>query len=452
VLVCRFLASLLIVTLLISCVVSLGAVEMFYSVASANFTVPCTINTYGNAWNGTIAYALYSPQGGNVIVMNTDGQVLYSVPSEGDYGLVKYIAPDTLLYHGMLSFPTYIWNYVSNTTEEYPNIVGSHDVDYDPINNTFLTLWTYIRNVNGTSILFDKIVELDANGNVLWSWDTYDHIPLSEADPFNLTASANADWVVPFNATEDVNQTLVDFTHANALIWDYNNGIIYLNLRHTNTFYEIDENTGNITWACGEFGNFTLLNEQGAAVSSLWYHSHDLEEIAPDVFTMFDNDFHNITNPNDDHSEMIELSLNETTMTAQVTWSWEAPTSYWTEYFGSAYILPNGDWLGDFGSSTKPNDVNIGAVLVEVSQTGQVVRTWAFPNEYGIYRAIPIEAPMTGQKSSVAGFNPTLIAAAVLVVAGALIICLVVLVVKKRPSSKTENAKPKQVMVTLFRR
>ena len=434
----RFLASLSVATLLISCVVSLGALETPYSVASAS-TVPCTINTYGNAWNGTIAYALVGPNSGNVIIMNTDGQVLYSVPINGSYGLVKYIAPDTLLYHGMPNFPTYIWNYVSNTTEEYPNIVGSHDVDYDPINNTFLTLWTYIRNVNGTNILFDKIVELDANGNVLWSWDTNGHIPLSEADPFNPTVQANVGSVVPFNATEDVGQTLVDFTHANALIWDYNDSIIYLNLRHTNTFYKIDQNTGNIIWACGEFGNFTLLNEQGAAVSSLWYHSHDLEEIAPDVFTMFDNDFDNVTNPNDDRSEMMEVALNETTMKAQVTWSWEAPTSYWSQYFGSTYMLPNGDWLGDFGSNTKPNDANIGAVLVEVSPTGQVVRTWAFPGGWGIYRAIPIEAQMTGQKSSSTGFNPTLITGAILVVAGALI-CLVVLLDKRRLKSKAARA------------
>ena len=443
----RFLALISVLTLLISCVISLGANGMFFPTASASFTIPCTINTYGSAWNGTLVYALYDYNApvasGNVVVMNTDGQVFYSAPIGGTFGVVKEIAPYTLLYHGDPNAPTYIWNYVSNTTTEYPNIVGSHDVDYDPVNHTFLTLWTYVRNVNGTDILFDKIVELDANGNVLWSWDTYGNIPLYEADPSNPTAPANADWVVPYNATEDVGQTVVDFTHANALIWDYNDSIVYLNLRHTNTFYKIDQHTGDIIWACGEFGNFTLSNEQGAVVSSLWYHSHDLEEIAPDLFTMFDNDYHNLTNANDDHSRMIEVALNETTMTARVIWSWEAPTSYWSEYFGSTDELPNGDWLGDFGTYTKTNDAGVGAVLVEVNQTGQMVRTWTFPAGWGIYRAIPEalatpEAPTTGGKNSGWSLNPTLITAAVAVIVATLIICLAVLrVIKKRSGSKT---------------
>ena len=107
-------------------------------------------------------------------------------------------------------------------------------------------------------------------------------------------------------------QTVEDFTHANTLDWDYNNSIIYLNLRNTNTFYKINQTTGNIIWACGEFGNFTLLGANGQPLvganglpPSLWYHSHDVKEVAPDVFTMFDNDYENNTNPDDCHSRMI---------------------------------------------------------------------------------------------------------------------------------------------------
>ena len=55
----------------------------------------------------------------------------------------------------------------------------------------------------------------------------------------------------------------MDLTHANTLDWDYNNSIIYLNVRNTNTFYAINQTTGNLMWACGEYGNFTLLNNNG---------------------------------------------------------------------------------------------------------------------------------------------------------------------------------------------
>ena len=74
---------------------------------------------------------------------------------------------------------------------------------------------------------------------MFWSWDFYNDLPLSEADPFNNTSTLNG-------------QTLIDFTHANALLWDYNDSVIYVNIRNSNTFYEINQTTGNIIWGCGQ--------------------------------------------------------------------------------------------------------------------------------------------------------------------------------------------------------
>ena len=225
------------------------------------------------------------------------------------------------------AWPTWVtnfWNLTSNTIETFPNVLSEHDIQYDPVNNTFLTLQDYVRQVGNNSILCDRIVQVDPSGNVLWSWDTYNYIPLSEISPYNETD------------TLPNGQTVMDVTHANTLDWDYNNSIIYLNLRNTNTFYAINQTTGNIIWACGEFGNFTLLGANGQPLvgvndvpPSLWYHCHDVKEVAPDVFLMFDNDYENNTNPDNCHSEILEVTLNQTSMTAYVNWSWEAPTQYW---------------------------------------------------------------------------------------------------------------------------
>ena len=187
-------------------------------------------------------------------------------------------------------------------------------------------------------------------------------------------------------------------THANTLDWDYNNNVIYLNLRNTNTFYKINQTTGNLIWACGEFGNFTLLGANGQPLlgvnglpPSLWYHCHDVKEVSPDVFLIFDNDYENNTNPDDCHSQIIEVTLNETSMTAYVNWSWEAPIQYWDNYGGGALLLPNGDFLGNFGDPTHQlvqNSVgggnqswvfsDSGAVFVEVNPSGQVVKLGRF--------------------------------------------------------------------------
>ena len=338
-----------------------------------------------------------------LVVMDTNGTVLALRESDTGYGAAYNIAPDTLMFQGepqvggavvAPTYATHFWNLSTGTNEDFPNVIGEHDIQYDPVNNTFLTLQQYVQPVGNNSYLIDKIVQLDPNGNVLWSWNPYNYISLSEASPFNETSTFNG-------------QSVIDFTHANTLDWDYNDSIIYLNLRNTNTFYKINQTTGDIIWACGEFGNFTLLDANGQPLvgandlpPSLWYHSHDAKEAAPDVFTMFDNDNKNNTNPDNCHSRMIQVTLNETSMTAYVSWSWEAPTQYWTYYGGATLILPNGNKIGDFGTPTHQvsenqpwNFNNTGAVLVEVNPAGQVVRTFTFPVGCYVYRIETITNP-----------------------------------------------------------
>ncbi len=371
---------------------------------TSNSPLPYTITTYGPSWDGLIAFDLKNNNNASenyLVVMDSNGTIVNMRQADSPYdGAIYNIAPDTLLFEGepgadvqdtvWTTCSTHIWNFVTNTTEDFPNVVSEHDIQYNPINNTFLVLRDYIRQIDNTPVLFDKIMEVNSNGTVLWTWDTYDHIPLSEASPFNETSK-----------TKITGETVEDFTHANTLDWDYNDGIIYLNLRNQNTFYKIDQTTGNIIWACGEFGNFTLLGANGQPLPnvnglppSLWYHSHDVKEVAPDVFTMFDNDYNNNTNPDDCHSQLLEITLNETSMTASVTRSWEAPTQYWNSYGGATLILPNGDFFGAFGDPTHQltqnqpwNFNNTGAVLIEVNPAGQIVKTITFPIGWYIYRA-----------------------------------------------------------------
>lgn len=359
--------------------------------AAQGFVLPANIVTNGNAWNGTISFGLASTSGANyLVVMNTNGTLYYvRTSTSGGYGVAKNIAANTILFEGEpqtdgpSSAPTYathIWNVATNTTQDFPNVIGEHDVDYDPANNTFLTMQPYVRTIGNNSLLYDKIVLFNSTGSSLWTWDSYNYIPLSEASPYNQTSNYNS-------------QTVEDITHANALLWDYSTSVIYLNLRNTNTFYKINQTTGNIIWACGEFGNFTLHDINGNVVPGLWYGAHDLEEQSPDVFSIFNNDYGNVTNINNASSQLIEFTLNEQTMNAYVNWSWAAPNQYYTQFLGANDLLPNGDWLGDFGSNTHRftqnapwNFNDTGADIIEVNPAGQIVRTISFPTGWLIYR------------------------------------------------------------------
>jgi hypothetical protein len=212
-------------------------------------------------------------------------------------------------------------------------------------------------------------------------------------------------------------QTVIDLTHANSLQWEFQTNTIYMNMRHLDTFCKINLTTNQTVWCLGEHGNFTLLNPNGKQIPSLWYHAHDVKEVQPNVFLMFDNEFHNTTMPCPDkfedtnaNSRIIEVTVNEQNKTAWVSWSWEAPREDWTPYWGEADRLPNGDRLGTFGSQSHylpgseipyPLPNSTGAVVVEVNPNGQVVRTYTFPYAWGIYRVTPISLQTINDYSAI---------------------------------------------------
>jgi len=361
---------------------------------SGQFSLPVTVSTYGNAWDGNLTFGLFQYGSGSLqplqsylVTMDTNGDPIYlrayndsvagsSNPYSGGYGLLKYVSNGTIMFQGDPNQSTHFWNPITNQTTDFLNVEGyHHDIDYDPITGNFLVLMDYVRSVNGTQVLYDTIDELNSTGTVLWTWDTYNYLPLSWADPDGDTVTVNG-------------QSVMDFTHCNAIQWDYQENVVYLNSRHLDTFFKINMTSGQIIWGCGLHGNFTLVNAEGSTVSSLWYGSHDTHEIAPNVFMMLDNDFHNLTKINDARSRILEVALNMQNMTATETWSWEAPQQYYSPFWGEADLLPNGDRIGTFGSNTKQYNSSLGAVIAEVSPSGQLVRTWTFPAGWGIYRAV----------------------------------------------------------------
>jgi len=384
------------------------------------FNVPVKISTYGDAWEGYLAFGLWdfpysnasvlNPNvdvgGANAhrgphnyfVVMTTKGQLLglrISNVTDQSFWPVKYLGNDTLMYVTGPEKSTHFWNLKTNVTSDFPNVWGHHDMVYNPVTRTFLTLRGYMLKLDGRNVLMDKIIELNIRGDIIWTWDTYAN------GHFNLRD------ICPCNDTDDVRgETVVDLTHSNTVQWDFKTNTVLLNMRDLNTFCKINKTTGQTIWCLGEHGNFTLLGKDGTRVPSLWYHSHDVQEVQPDVFLMFDNDLHNTTMPcvaryedTKAYSRMIEVTVNEQNRTAWVSWSWEAPRQDWSPYWSGADRLPNGDRIADFGDESHylpgstpshPLPNSTGAVVIEVNQKGDVVRSFTFPYGWGIYRAVTI--------------------------------------------------------------
>jgi hypothetical protein len=387
--------------LLFACLGSLGSGAQLSSAAvqpsrpgGEAFLVPVRVETYGNAWNGYLAFGLWQynstdlsgPLHSYLVVMTTGGQLLYLRQTNNmSYWPVKYTSENTLMFEGEPdTLATHFWNLNTNKTVDLPNVWGHHDIEFNPVTGTFLTLRDYVRVIDGKKVLMDKIVELNDKGDILWTWDTYaeGHFGLAQACPCNDTTAG----YLP-------GETMIDLTHSNSLQWNYQENIIYVNMRHLNTFCKINKTTGKTIWCLGEHGDFTLLNRSGERVSSLWYHAHAVRQISPNVFLMFDNDYHNTTKPcpagfegTNANSRMLEITVNEQDMTAWTSWSWTAAREYWTPYFGKVDVLPNGDRIATFGSQSHYLPNSGGAAFVEVNREGQVVRTYVFPYGWAVYR------------------------------------------------------------------
>lgn len=287
-----------------------------------------------------------------------------------DYN-VEFINSTTILIriNSNLAF----WNFYTNTTQIFDIQGGHHDFEYNPLTKTFLLMKkVYTTDSDGNSSRFDEILEYDEKGEVIWSLDTRSFILQSQWCLFNDRIGPKA-----------------DVTHSNSIFWDFKEDMIFLNLRNTNTFYKIDHKTGEMIWGLGEYGDFTLFDKHGNERKNLFYHSHAVEKVDNNTFILFDNDLHNQTNTRNSRSRIVEIKIDETTMTAEEIWSWTAPEEYYSYYQGDADRLPNGNRLGTFGTPTHPNS-KFGARLVEVNDGGEIVWEMSFENsddyEYSVYR------------------------------------------------------------------
>lgn len=92
-----------------------------------------------------------------------------------------------------------------------------------------------------TVVTGDGLVDLDANLNPVWVWDSFDHMDV-DRHPWGL-----GDW-----------------THGNAITYSPDDGNLLVSLRNQNWVIKVDyqngTGSGNILWRLGYQGDFTMLN------------------------------------------------------------------------------------------------------------------------------------------------------------------------------------------------
>ncbi len=135
------------------------------------------------------------------------------------------------------------------------------------------------------------IQHIDNDGNILFQWNSLDHIDIIDCDP-NFV---------------DLTGSYIDYIHLNAMDID-EDGNLLLSSRHLNEITKIDVNTGNIIWRWGGSQNqFTFINDENG-----FYGQHSIRNHGNGNYTLFDNgNWH--TPP---RSRGLKYVLDEVNMTA----------------------------------------------------------------------------------------------------------------------------------------
>jgi len=316
----------------------------------------------------TLSQSSSSGTNNSLVIVDMNGEVvrdLYIGDLVAFYSMAEFVDPYTILV-GAREGPGF-WNIVNDTWEHVPRR-GHHEYEYNPNSDTIFMLQHIKVDIEGTNYLYDTIEEVDRNGTVVWSLNTTDFISPS--------------WWY----TGEIAGGAPDVTHSNTIFYDADEDAFLYNSRNTNTFFKINHTNGEVIWALGEFGDFTLLDGLGQPKRSLFWHAHSVEKLGENKFIIFDNDYYDQVDPGNKNSRIVEITINQTSMTAQETWSYAASSSHWTAGWGDADRLPNGNRLGTFGywSAGIP-------AIIEVSPSGSIVWELDFPKEdgaiYGTYRS-----------------------------------------------------------------
>jgi len=311
----------------------------------------------------------------SLIIMAQNGTIISSmdVGSIGNFQCpAEFIDPNTVLFG--TSSGAALWH-INNDTVQYLSFIGHHEYEYNPNTNTVFTFELYRPQIDGIWYQFDYIREYAMNGTLVWFMDVYDFI--------------SEDWWCTYGGL--ASGIYRDVSHSNTAFYDTEEDIIYYNSRNTNTFWKINHSSSEVIWGLGEYGNFTMYDIHGTLSDMLFFHAHAVEKVNENTFILFDNDFHNQTDPENKISRIVEIVVDEENMIANETWYYSFPREYYSYGMGDADRLPNGNRVGASGY-IDPADGILSAAFVEVNEQGDVVwETDFYYNPTYIYGAYRIE-------------------------------------------------------------
>ena len=164
----------------------------------------------------------------------------------------------------------------------------------------------------------DQFIEVDNSGNVLWEWNMFDYVPLTEYNPY---------WIEVFTGNLPF-----DWSHSNSVHFDGNN--VYVSIRNLSRITAIDYETKNIVWNLGNIDfmdNPTWVNDLGFS------HQHSAQVLDNGNILFFDNGRDN----DPQVSRCLEIDVYSSS-DPEIVWEYTLPDSLLTLSRGECDRLSNG--------------------------------------------------------------------------------------------------------------
>lgn len=243
-----------------------------------------------------------------------------------------------------------------------------------------------LTNVQGpgpVDVIGDTILVLGPDLQVLWVWDSFDHLDNSRQAVLGETCATGNAGCAPWYLAPVAN----DWLHGNALQLTPDGDILY-SIRNQDWVVKIDyqngSGSGNVIWRLGNEGDFSIVSSDPYP----WFsHQHDANFESNNVnFLVFDDGNTRVQNdpaasPNS-RGQMYQVDQQNMIATLVVN----ADMGTYSFALGSAQALPNGDYHFLSGYIEAANGVT-DAQSLEVTASGDVVFGIQFATlEYRTFR------------------------------------------------------------------
>jgi arylsulfate sulfotransferase len=223
---------------------------------------------------------------------------------------------------------------------------------------------TVVEGMDPMNVLGEMIIVLDADLQVVWAWDTFDHLdPMRQATLGDFCANGGG-GCPPLYLARSAN----DWIHGNS-VQQTPDGHLLFSMRSQDWVIKIDYNNGNgtgdVLWRLGKDGDFTF----NSADPYPWFsHQHDpgFDFGNNTTLTVYDNgNTRHETDPTANSRGQV-IQLDENSRTATVLLNVDLGT--YSFALGSAQRLPNGNFHFDNGFLTDAS-----SIATEVDSSGKIV-------------------------------------------------------------------------------